>query len=126
MDVTIPRLKISHILWICLIGALVIRALYQRWKYRRIYSLMASLPGPVALPFVGASYVFWGITKSSKNSTIPSPHISESANINYADDEPPTHPPARTESTCEIRRNIITSEKNKIHHRKHHSPSKNA
>ncbi|CAH0395913.1 unnamed protein product [Bemisia tabaci] len=65
MDVNIPRLKISHILWICLIGALVIRALYQRWKYRRIYSLLASLPGPVPLPFVGASYIFAGTTRNN-------------------------------------------------------------
>nr|XP_018913698.1 PREDICTED: cytochrome P450 4c3-like isoform X3 [Bemisia tabaci] len=65
MDINIPQLKISHILWICLTGALLIRAFYRRWKHQKIYSFMASLPGPVSLPFLGATYMLFGV--SSRN-----------------------------------------------------------
>nr|XP_018917641.1 PREDICTED: cytochrome P450 4c3-like [Bemisia tabaci] len=65
MDIGIQQLKLSHILWICLISIFAIRALYRRWKHRKIYAFMASLPGPVSLPFIGGDYILIGISRTN-------------------------------------------------------------
>ncbi|XP_072159654.1 uncharacterized protein [Bemisia tabaci] len=65
MDIGIQQLKLSHILWICLIGIFAIRALYRRWKHRKIYAFMASLPGPISLPFIGGDYILIGISRTN-------------------------------------------------------------
>nr|XP_018904523.1 PREDICTED: cytochrome P450 4V2-like [Bemisia tabaci] len=65
MDGNIPKLGLSNILLMCVIGAITIRAIYQRWKNRKLYAFMSSIPGPMSLPFIGGIYVCIGISRNN-------------------------------------------------------------
>ncbi|XP_072160843.1 cytochrome P450 4d10-like [Bemisia tabaci] len=57
--------KFTRNLWVCLIGALLLRALMQRLRNQRIFAFMAALPGPTGLPFLGAIHRIVGINTTN-------------------------------------------------------------